>query len=230
MLVVDSVGSGSWVEMTRYDPGRANRFYESSHKWTNDRFAVLSSHRFRHGQDESLLDMLRDGGVTDERLLAAFAEAEAATAQFLRSRFETLAQAWKQMRAYAGAFEHGLLFVPSDAASIVDQNDVIIPHAILAWDTRKDETRGHAGESIEAAIDAAEQAGTLAIDLADHVADSRLRIVETLEFDGDEVYLRPIFEDPFPFWIERDAVSPEALEVLQSNIRLAWVRAESNSE
>lgn len=133
------------------------------------------------------------------------------------------------MRAYASAFEHGLLFVPSDAASIVDENDVIVPHAIIVWKTRKDEAHGHAGDSVEAAIDAAEQAGNLAIDLADHVADSRLRVVETLEFDGDEVYLRPIFEDPFPFWIERDAVSPEALEVLKSNIRLAWVRTESNS-
>lgn len=25
--------SGAWVEMTHYDPGRANRFYESSHNW-----------------------------------------------------------------------------------------------------------------------------------------------------------------------------------------------------
>ncbi|MFY9580125.1 MAG: hypothetical protein WAQ33_12455 [Gaiellaceae bacterium] len=222
--------SGSWVEMTRYDPGRANRFYESSHKWTDERFGVLSAHRFRHGQDESLLDMLRDGGVTDERLLSAFAEAEAATAHLLRSRFETLAQAWKQMRAYAAAFEHGLLLVPSDAASIVDENDVIVPHAIIVCETRKDKALGEAGESVEAVIDAAEHAGDLAIDLADHVADSRLRVVETLEFDGDEVYLRPIFEDPFPFWIERDAVSPETLEILQSNIRLAWVRTESNSE
>jgi hypothetical protein len=221
--------SGSWVEMTRYQPGRANRFYESSHKWTDERFAVLSAHRFRHGQDGSLIDMLRQAGMTDERLLSAFTEAEAASAHFLRSRFETLANAWKKTRAYASAFEHGLLFVPSEAASIVDDDNEIIPHAIVVWETRKAEARGHAGESIDTVVETAEHVGELAIDLADHVADSRLRFIENLEFDGDKAFLKPVLENPFSFWIERDDVSPEALEVLTSNIRLAWVRTEGGS-
>src|SRR5215211_7442769 len=86
--------SGAWVEMTHYDPGRANRFYESSHKWTDARFAVLSAHRFRHGEDMSMLDTLIVEGLVDESMIAAFEEAEGATTRFLRERFETLADAW----------------------------------------------------------------------------------------------------------------------------------------
>src|SRR5207237_210653 len=106
----------------------------------------------------------------DERVMAAFEEAEAATARFLRERFETLASAWKDMRGYASSFEHGLLLVPSEVGAVVDDNDEVIPHAIVMWETRKDASRGHAGDSVESAIDAAEQAGTLAIDLAHHVS------------------------------------------------------------
>lgn len=51
--------NGAWVEMTRYDGGRANRFYESSHKWSDERFGVLSGHRLRHGASDSLLDAIR---------------------------------------------------------------------------------------------------------------------------------------------------------------------------
>lgn len=41
--------NGAWVEMTYYDATRVNRFYESSRNWTDERFAILSSHRFRRG-------------------------------------------------------------------------------------------------------------------------------------------------------------------------------------
>jgi hypothetical protein len=219
--------SGAWVEMTRYDPGRANRFYGSSHKWTDERFAVLSTHRFRHGEDTSMLDTLIAEGMVDERMVAAFAEAEVATTRFLRERFEILATAWKQMRSYAAAYEHGLLLVPSDIGEVVDEDDRVVPHAILVWETRKDASRGQVGDSVTQAIDAGEQAGELAIDLAHHVADARLRVVEALEFDDDGVYLRP-WEDPFPYWFRRGDVSNETLALLERNVRIAWITVEDS--
>lgn len=217
--------NGAWVEMTHYDAGRANRFYESSHKWTDERFAVLSAHRFRHGDDTSMLDALRAEGLTDDRMTAAFAEAEAATTRFLRERFETLATAWKDMRAYAAAFEHGMLFVPSAVGAVVDDEDAVIPHAIVVWQTRKDSSRGQVGDSVDDAIGAAEQAGQLAIDLAHHVVDARLRVVEALEFEGDDIYLRP-WRDPFPYWFRRGDVSDETLELLERSVQIAWVSLE----
>lgn len=157
--------NGSWVEMTRYDAGRATRFYESSHKWTDERFAVVSGHRFRHGEDGSMLELMRKDMGIDDRLANAFAEAQAATSAFLRRRFEVLAGAWKSMRAYAAAYEHGLLHIPSDFGAVVDADEEVIPHAILVWETRKDASRGEVGDSVSDAVDAAEQAGGLAIDL-----------------------------------------------------------------
>jgi hypothetical protein len=220
--------NGAWVEMTRYDGGRANRFYESSHKWSDERFGVLSGHRFGHAVPDSLIDVMRSQGVGDERIFAALTEAERATAAFLRTRFTSLAGAWKSMRGYAGAFEHGLLFIPSTVGSIVDANDDVVPHAILVWETRKEASLGHVGDSIGTAIDSAEYIGELAIDLAHHVSDARLRLIETLEFEGDAAYLAP-WEDPFPYWFNRADVSPETLEVLQG-FRIVWVREEADGD
>jgi hypothetical protein len=213
--------NGAWVEMTHYDPGRANRFYESSHKWSDERYAVLSAHRFRHGDDTTLLAVLHEEGMVDERIDTAVAEAQDATARLLREHFLTLAASWASMRAYAAAFEHGLLFVPAEAGDVVDADGNVIPHAIIIWERRKEESRGHIGDSVEAAVDAAQQAGELAIDVAFHVADARLRVLESLEFDGDQVYLRPL-DHLIPFWVRRGDLSDETLQLLQ-HFRITWV-------
>lgn len=89
---------GRWPEMTRYEPGRANRFYESSHKWTDQRFAAISGHRFDDPQETSMLDVFNAFGEIDPRLSAAFEEAEKATARCLRANFAALAGGWKSMR------------------------------------------------------------------------------------------------------------------------------------
>jgi hypothetical protein len=215
--------NGAWVELTIYDPTRVNRFYQSSRKWTDERFAVLSAHRFRRGDDTTMLDVFSDQGILDERMTAAFQEAEAATTRFLREQFQTLAGAWEEMRAYAAAFEHGLLLVPSEIGEIVDPSGAVIPHAIVVWESRGEGTRGHVGDSTTAAIDAGVYAGSLAIDVAEHVADARLRVVETLEFGPDGIYLRP-WDRPFPYWVRRGDLSEETLEVLNHS-RIAWVEA-----
>jgi hypothetical protein len=213
--------NGAWVEMTHYDGGRANRFYESSHKWTDDRFSVLSAHRFRHGDDASMLKALREQGVADESMLAAFGEAEIATTTFLRERFGMLADAWKQMRVYAAAYEHGLLLVPCEVGDVVDVVETVIPHAIVVWETRKDGARGQIGDAVGNAVETALSAGGLAIDVAHHVADARLRIVEALDFDGGEVFLTS-WDQPFPYWFRRGDVSEETLRLLDG-ARIAWV-------
>ncbi|HEY3944476.1 MAG TPA: hypothetical protein VGL78_04545 [Solirubrobacteraceae bacterium] len=215
--------NGAWVEMTIYDPTRVNRFYQSSRNWTDERFAVLSAHRFRRGNDTTMLDVFRDEGIVDERVIAAFAEAEVATTRFLREQFQTLASAWEEMRAYAAAFEHGLMLVPAAVGEIVDSAGAVLPHAIVVWESRGEGTRGHVGDSTAAAIDAGEYAGSLAIDVAEHVADARLRVVETFEFASDGIYLRP-WDRPFPYWVRRGDLTEEALDVLNQS-RIAWVEA-----
>lgn len=215
--------SGLWVEMTRYDPGRATRFYESSHKWPDERYAVLSGHRFRHGDSTSMLDAFREGGIDDQRVTQAFAEIETATAHLLREHFERLRTAWNSMRAYAASFEHGLLLVPSEVGAVVDVDDDEIPHALVTWD-RNGHSRGLEGSGLPA-ITAAEDAGHLALDLAEYTADSRMRVIDALYFVGDHVYLRPV-EQPLSYWVRRGDLSPDTLEVL-NGFRIDWVDPES---
>lgn len=216
---------GSWAELTVYDPGRANRFYESSHRWSDERFGTLSSHTFRHGGEGSLRGALLELGIIDAAQDAAFAEAEAATAAFLRRRFVDLARWWSAMRGYASAFEHGLLLVPAEIGAIIDAQEREIPHAIVIFETRRDGSYGAVGDSVNGAISAALAAGELALDLAEHVISSRLGIIEALEFDGDEIYLRQ-WDNAFPFWFERGAVSESAVELLGDGVRFGWREGE----
>jgi hypothetical protein len=219
--------NGGWVEMTRYDPGRANRFYESSHNWDDDRYAVLSGHVVMRGSEHRLLEFLAEAGLINPELMAAYEEAERATASFLRDVFAQLAQAWKQFRGYAAAYEHGLLFVPSDIGDVVDEDGNVVPHALLILQTRQDSSMGHVGDDPKPAVEQARYVGDLACDVAEHVADSRLRSVEVLEFDGDQVFLRP-WTNPFPYWFRRGAVSEETLALLQRDVTLSWIRVEDD--
>ena len=217
--------NGGWVEMTRYDAGRANRFYESSHNWDDDRYAILSGHVFMRGSEHTLLEALAEGGVVNQELMTAYEEAQRATAGFLQHAFLQLAQGWKQFRAYAAAYEHGLLFVPSEVGDVVDENDEVMPHALLIFQTRQEASLGHVGDDLKPAVEQAKYIGELACDVAQHVADSRLRSVEVLEFDGDDVFLRP-WTNPFPYWFRRDAVSEKTLALLEKDVTLTWVRVE----
>lgn len=215
--------NGGWVEMTRYDAGRANRFYESSHNWDDD--AVLSSHVFMRGSEHTLLEILADAGLVNPELMGAYEEAQRATASFLREAFVQLAQGWKQFRAYAAAYEHGLLFVPSTIGDVVDEEDNVIPHALLVFQTRQEASLGHVGDDPKPAVEQARYIGDLACDVAQHVADSRLGSVEVLAFDGDEVFLRP-WSNPVPYWFRRGAVSEETLALLEKDVTLSWIRVE----
>jgi len=219
--------NGGWVEMTRYDPGRANRFYESSHNWDDDRYAVLSGHVFMRGSEHTLPEFLAEAGLINPELMAAYEEAQRATASFLRDVFAQLAEAWKQFRGYAAAYEHGLLFVPSDIGDVVDEDGNVIPHALLILQTRQDSSMGHVGDDPKPAFEQASYVGDLACEVAEHVADSRLRSVEVLEFDGDQVFLRP-WTNPFPYWFGRGAVSEETLALLQRDVTLSWIRVEDD--
>lgn len=215
---------GRWAEMTKYDPTRVNRFYESSHKWTDERFAALSGHRFDDGQ--SLVDVLISAGFEDERFSAAFEQAETATTRFLRDRFEYLAAHWGSLRGYAAAYEHGLLLVPSAYGDAVDEKNQPLNPPLIAWATRKDAVLWPDDTTSTQLIDRAESAGGLAIDMADYVADARLRLVESLEFDGDKVFLRPL-QNPIPYWVKKGDLSAETIAVLD-RMRLNWVDREQD--
>lgn len=219
---------GPWTEMTRYHPQRANRFYEGSHKWHDDRFGVLSAHRF--GSDEpTFIELLRANSEVHPEVLAAYEEAEVATVRLLRRHFEQLAKAWHQLRRYSAAFEHGLLFVPASVGRVVSPDDEEIPHSMIVWQTRNDVISGYPGTSIDELVNACEEWGSLALEVAHYVTQSRLRPIEVLEFRDGGLYLGEL-KDPFPFWVDRDDVSPETLAVLRSDVRFEWIADEHSPQ
>jgi hypothetical protein len=220
-------GVAHYVEMTHYDPGRANRFYESSPNWTDERFRILSGHRFHPSRSsgESLLESLAAAGMVDERLAAAFEEAEAATARFLRERFVDLAGWWKSLFRYAHAYEHAGLLIPADLAQVIDDDGEALDSSFTVWESRKDAARGSTEGSVGDAVAVAEAAGELALDLAYHVADARLRLLAVIDVDDGQARLRP-WVDPFPFWCHEGDLSPQTLEIMQRGVVLGWVREE----
>jgi hypothetical protein len=130
--------NGRWAEATLYDPTRANRFFESSHNWTDERFAALSAHRVYGDGDASMLELLNQAGFEDQRFSTAFEEAEASTTKFLRESFQRLADGWQFLKGYAPSYEHGLVLVPSAYGEAVDAHEESIPVALIVTATRKD--------------------------------------------------------------------------------------------
>jgi hypothetical protein len=217
--------NGRWAEMTFYDPSRANRFFESSHKWTDERFAALSAHRLSDG-DSSTLELLKEAGFEDERFTTVFEEAESATSRFLRKSFRRLAEAWQFLKGYAASYEHGLILVPSAYGQAVDAQEEPISVALIVSATRKDAALWPEGQTAEEIVDFAENVGGFAIDLADYVADCRLRLVESLEFENGEVYMGE-FRNPIPYWTTRGELSEETITLLDG-MSINWSGAGSS--
>ncbi len=205
--------NGRWAEATYYDASRVNRFFESSHNWTDERFAALSAHRFYGSGDASTVEVLKEVGFEDERFTHAFDEAEAATNRFLRERFQQLADTWQFLKGYAASYEHGMALVPSAYGQAVDGQEQPIPVALIVAATRKDAALWPEGHTPKEIVDFAENIGGFAIDLADYVADCRLRLVESLEFDDGEVYLREM-RNPIPYWVNKGELSEETIALL----------------
>ncbi len=213
---------GRWAEMTRYDPSRANRFYESSHNWTDERFANVSGHRFDDPFGTSVLDVLRQTGFEDDRFDRVFAEAEAATTRRMRRQFEYLASRWSLLRSYGGAYEHGLLLVPSAHAEAVGADGSVAPEALMAWETRKDGVLHTEHATPREVLEWVDGAGELAVALADYVADTRLNLTEAVGFDEEGVFLRPL-RNLIPYWVD-DGDLPEETMHLLDGLSLGWVK------
>lgn len=212
---------GRWAEMTRYDPFRANRFYESSHNWTDERFASVSGHRFDDPPGTSVLDALRQAGFEDARFDRLLAEAEAATTHRMRKQFEYLASRWTMLRAYGAAYEHGLLLVPSAYSEAVAEDGAVAPEALMAWESRKDGVLHTEHATPRQVLEWVDGAGELAVALADYVASTRLNLAEAVGFDEEGAYLRPL-RNLIPYWVD-DGDLPEETMKLLDGMSVNWI-------
>jgi hypothetical protein len=138
----------------------------------------------------------------------------------LRGRFQRLADAWQFLKGYAASYEHGLLLIPSDYSDAVDEQEQVIEQPLITWTTRKEAAMWPEGHTAHEIVDFAENIGGFAIDLTDYVANARLRLVESLEFEDGEVYVKEI-RNPIPYWVTKGDLSEETIALLDG-MSIRW--------
>jgi hypothetical protein len=110
--------------------------------------------------------------------------------------------------------------VPSDYSEAVDEQEQAIEQPLITWATRKEAAMWPEGHTAHEIVDFAENIGSFTIDLADYVADARLRLVESLEFEDGEVYLKEM-RNPIPYWVTKSELSEETIALLDG-MSIRW--------
>ena len=130
---------------------------------------------------------------------------------------------------YAAAYEHGLLFVPESAGGVVDAQGETVAHSIVALETRKNAAKGLRDTPLTELSTHVEYVDKLAIDVASHVADARLRVTEAIEIDPDgSVWLVP-WQQAIPYWVRKGDLGDEQRAVLDG-LQINWIDEDDEAD
>jgi hypothetical protein len=239
-------GLAHYVAATVYSGFTPTAFYESLHKWPDERYHVFANFSVRDRETQvvtPLLDLMESRGVKvrgDER--QALSEAADATVELLKATLNGLATAWKQLGRYFHAYKHGGLVIHREDLSLVADDGAEIAPSIAVWYRRKPEGVGHGDTNLtpEEVAREAEARGHLAVDLVEHIVNSNLALFNAVEFDKDgKLALKPPirsaeaddgttqtyhrFSLPWKFWFaHRTDVSEETLILLQERFGIVF--------
>lgn len=214
-------GTAFFAALTNYNVHRANNFYARIKKRPLEYFLDLLA--FRRG-DLRLEDafIVEPPFTLDER--SAIDDAHAATATLVSKHLTNLAEDWQKLRPFANAYKHGLLVAnPEDVALLDDSGNEV--EGIVVWMRRRPgaEGYGHIPPPYGEMADYVAALCATALDVLEHLIDSRLRMFDLLDIQPDGSWSpRPLKTMPWQWWFNRNDVSEQARELLSARFHMTF--------
>jgi hypothetical protein len=206
-------GVAFFATAASYSTRGVNNFYSSFRNRPLVDVLALLGMRFGDVRTEDLF-VIAPPLTEAER--AAIDEAHTATAKLVREHLLTLAHEWERYRRFFHAYKHGLLVVnPADGGIIDDRTTPV--EGIVVWVRRRPDATGVGAiePPYEETVAYVGEVGRVALDLIEHLVESRLRIFELIDLKADGSWTpRPLRTTPWLWWFRAGDVSPEARELL----------------
>ena len=237
-------GLANYVRVTVYSDRTPTNFWGSVPKWTDERletFAGLAGRNPDTGEIERLLDALplRMEGLKQEHL-DAMERSRAATITRLRRVLSGLSRDWTQFSRYFQAFKHGGLAISRTDVVWVDDGTESIEAAekthepsIAVWLRRGEESTVHADFALPADDIAGYVAGggRLTADLVEAFVETRLAVVDALEFNADgSVRGVRTLQVPWTIWLREQDLDSGDWKRLGLGPRIRWVEHDDGAE
>lgn len=214
-------GVAFFATAASYSTRAVNNFYSSFKRRPLADVLALLGMRFGTVRTEDLFVI--DPPFTEAER-SAIDEAHTATAKLVREHLLRLAVEWERYRRFFHAYKHGLLVVnPSDGGMIDDRTTPV--EGIVVWARRRANATGGGiiEPPYEATVEYIGQLGRLALDLVEHLVESRLRIFDLIDLKADGSWTSlPLRMTPWLWWLRERDVSVDARELLSQRFGLAF--------
>jgi hypothetical protein len=216
-------GTAFFAALTRHDDRAINNFLSSLKKRPPEDFLQLLGLRFGEMKLEDAF--IVDPPFTAEEH-AAITEAHEATAAFVAGHLVNLAEDWERYRRFGHAFRHGLLVPNHVDVQLVGDDDEDAIDGVVVWVRRKESATGfgHIPPPLAGTAEYVVAAGNTALDVLEHLVDSRLRIFDLIDLDEHGSWvLKPLTTTPWCWWLSSDDLSSRARELLAARFRVTFV-------
>lgn len=216
-------GTAFFAALTQYDVHKANNFYAQIKKRPLDYYLELLG--IRRGPLRLEDAIVIEPPFTDEER-AAIEEAHTATAQLVRTHLVNLSEEWPNLRPFSNAYKHGLLVAnPEDVTLVEDHDDAASIEGIVVWQRRRPgaEGYGHIPPPYDGMADYVVAAANVALDVLEHLVDSRVRIFELVDLRADGTWTpQPLRGTPWRWWFDKNDVSKGSRELLSKRFNMTF--------
>lgn len=214
-------GTAFFAALTNYSSNRINNFYAQMKKRPLDYYLDLLG--MRRGTLRLEDAFIVEPPFTDEER-AAIDEAHSATAGLVRKHLVNLAEEWQKYRPFANAYKHGLLVANPEDVTLMDDSGNEVD-GIVVWMRQRPaaEGYGHIPPPYDKMADYLAAAGRTALDVLDHLVDSRLRMFELIDLRTDGTWtLKPLTKTPWQWWFDKNDVSERSRELLSARFNIGF--------
>jgi hypothetical protein len=214
-------GLSFYVTATAYEAANVNNFFAQAHKRDDDYYLRLAALKLGV---VSATERFTFSPPLDDAAHAAVAAAEHATARLLRDHVVWLAQAWRKHRQFFHAFKHGALIAnPDDVHLMKDRQEVIARMAVWRRRRKQAELGTHASPPLTDLAAYAQQVGDVAIDTAQYVAHTRLRVFDWVRFVEDgSIEELGVSALPWHFWFRGRDIDDAHIRQLEDRLGMRF--------